>query len=50
MEQDPQTILEAAMLLPENDRMAMATRLLESVPLDDATLSADDPWLIEELR
>jgi hypothetical protein len=49
MEQNAQTILAAAMLLPENERIAMASRLLESVPSDDDTLSVDDPSLIEEL-
>ena len=49
MEQIPASILEAALMLPEQDRMALASRLLESVPSDDAALAADDPSLIAEL-
>jgi hypothetical protein len=37
------------MTLPEEQRIALASRLLESVPPDDITISVDDPSLIEEL-
>ena len=49
MEQTANAILEAAMMLSENDRIALASRLLESVPSDEVTKSVDDPSLIEEL-
>lgn len=46
---EPNAILEAAMLLPESERLALASRLLESVPPNEATMSLDDPTLLEEL-
>ena len=49
MEQSADAILEAAMLLSENDRITLVSRLLESVPSDDVTASVDDPSLVEEL-
>ena len=49
MEQSANAILEAAMMLSENDRIAIVSRLLESVPSEDVTASVDDPALIEEL-
>jgi hypothetical protein len=48
-EQSADTILEAAMMLPEKERITLASRLLESVPSDDVTTSVDDRALIEEL-
>ena len=49
MEQSADTILEAALMLPEKDRITLASRLLESVPSDEVTISVDDPSLIGEL-
>ena len=49
MEQSANAILEAAMLLSENDRITLVSRLLESVPSEDVTASVDDPSLVEEL-
>jgi hypothetical protein len=49
MEQNADTILEAALMLPEEERITLASRLLESVPSGDATISVDDLSLIEEL-
>jgi hypothetical protein len=49
MNQSADSILEAAMTLPEKERITLASRLLESVPSDDVTISVDDPSLIEEL-
>ena len=49
MQLTPDTILEAALSLPENDRLDLATRLLDSVPPGMDLLSLDDPNLIEEL-
>jgi hypothetical protein len=43
----PDAILEAAMNLPENERLDLAARLLDSVP--PGILSIDDPDLIAEL-
>jgi hypothetical protein len=49
MEPSADTILEAAMMLPEEERVALASRLLESVPSDDVTIPLDDPSLLGEL-
>ena len=49
MEVDPGTLYEAALQLPEGERLALASRLMESVPLDNATMSLDDSELIAEL-
>jgi hypothetical protein len=43
------SIIEAAMLLPEDERATIALRLLETMPDEDVTLSIDDPTLVEEL-
>jgi hypothetical protein len=49
MDSDLNTVYEAAMMLPENERLALASRLLGTVPAEDAAMSLDDPSLIEEL-
>lgn len=49
MPSDPQTILDAAMQLPEDARLRLVSRLLESLPPEEETLSVDDPELAEEL-
>jgi hypothetical protein len=43
-------ILNAAMQLPESDRLTIATRLLETIPDDAPGLSMDDDNLLEELE
>ncbi|MGO8748596.1 MAG: hypothetical protein ACLQNE_21715 [Thermoguttaceae bacterium] len=50
MKQSADAILEAAMMLPEQERITLASRLLESVPSDDVTISVDDPSLVEEIN
>ena len=42
-------ILEQALKLPENERLSLASRLLETVPADDSTMAFNDPSLVEEL-
>ncbi len=49
MEPSANAILQAAMMLSENDRITLVSRLLESVPPEGVTASVDDPALIEEL-
>lgn len=49
MQSDPQSILDAALRLPENDRIEIVSRLLETLPPEDITISLDDPRLAEEL-
>jgi hypothetical protein len=43
-------ILSAAMKLPEDERLTLAARILETVPEQPGGLSLDDPELVEELR
>lgn len=43
------SVLEAAFQLPEDDRRTLLSKLIESVPIDDKTLSLDDPNLADEL-
>jgi hypothetical protein len=43
-------ILNAAMKLPEDERLILAAKILETVPENPAGLSLDDPDLVEELR
>ncbi len=49
MQTDLPSILEAALQLPENDRLALVSRLMSTLPPEDDTLSLDDEHLIEEL-
>ena len=50
MEPTAHAILEAAMMLPESERIALVSRLLESVSPEEVTTSVDDPALVEELE
>lgn len=45
-----EVVLDAAFELPENERLNLASRLLESLPPDDAAISLDDDSLLEELE
>ena len=47
MQWTPETILAAALNLPESDGLELATRLLDTVP--DELLSVEDPDFIVEL-
>lgn len=49
MQSDPQAILDAALRLPENERLVIVSRLLETLPPEDVTISLDDTRLAEEL-
>lgn len=49
MRLDVTSIVEAALQLPEDDRLAIVSRLLETVSADQASLAFDDPHLIDEL-
>jgi hypothetical protein len=42
-------IFEAALQLPECDRLTLVSRLLETMPAEDSCLSLDDSSLVEEL-
>lgn len=40
---------EAALKLPKNERLTLVSRILETMPDEDSSLSLDDASLIEEL-
>jgi hypothetical protein len=46
----PEAIFEAALKLPERERLTLVARLLQTMPTDDPSLSLDDPSLEEELE
>jgi putative addiction module component (TIGR02574 family) len=50
MELTADNIFEAAAKLPENERMELVTRLMDTLPPEPDLLSLDDPNLIEELN
>jgi putative addiction module component (TIGR02574 family) len=50
MSPDPQSILEAALQLPEGERLALVAQLLDSLPPGQVGLSVDDPQLVAELN
>lgn len=45
----PQEIIDAAINLPERERLAVANRLMESLPDELVALDVDDPELLNEL-
>ena len=49
MEPNLNAVFEAALTLPAMERLALASRLLDTVPAEDAAKSLDDPSLLEEL-
>ena len=49
MPTDPEAILDAALQLPENERLAIVSRLLETLPPEHVTISLDDAQRAEEL-
>jgi hypothetical protein len=50
MQPDTDAIFAAALELPEDQRLALVARLLQTVPDEPAGLSIDDPDLVEELK
>jgi hypothetical protein len=42
-------IFEAAVKLPESDRLTLVSELLETMPPEDECISFDDSSLVEEL-
>jgi hypothetical protein len=49
MQLPTESVFEAALGLPENERLALVSRLLETMPVDDSGVSLDDDSLVEEL-
>ncbi len=50
MPEDTNLLFEAAMRLPEEERLSLVSRILEALPTDDVTSSLDDPDLLNELE
>jgi hypothetical protein len=50
MASGPNEIIDAALKLPESDRLLIATRLLETLPDDYPGLSEDEPGFVDELE
>jgi putative addiction module component (TIGR02574 family) len=49
MQADYEVVFEAALKLPESERLTLVSRLLETMPPEDSCLSLDDASLAEEL-
>jgi hypothetical protein len=45
-----ETVFEAALELPEKERLALAFRLLETTPVEDLTISLADQSFLAELE
>jgi len=43
-------LFEAALQLPEDERLSLVSRILDTLPVDDLTASIDDPDLLLELE
>jgi hypothetical protein len=43
------TVFEAALGLPEGERLALVSRLLETISVEDSALALDDDALTQEL-
>ncbi|NLF70735.1 MAG: hypothetical protein GX575_17015 [Candidatus Anammoximicrobium sp.] len=43
-------LFEAARQLPEEERLSLVSRILDTLPVDDLTASIDDPDLLLELE
>ena len=49
MQTDPQSLFDAAMQLPEPERLSLITRLMETVLHEEGVTSLEDPNLLAEL-
>lgn len=49
MNAESEALLDAALQLPLAERQEFLGRLIEAVPVGDATWALDDPGLLEEL-
>ena len=50
MQLSSEAILEQALKLPENERLMLVSRLLETMPAQESSTVLDDPALVEELN
>jgi len=49
MQFTPDSIFEAALKLSEDERLALVTRLMDTLPAEADMFSIDDPHFLEEL-
>jgi putative addiction module component (TIGR02574 family) len=50
MHRDTETIFDAAVKLPESERLLLISRLMDSMPQADLTVSLDDANLRDEIE
>jgi hypothetical protein len=50
MQLNSDALFQAAIQLSEDERLSLASRILETVPEESTGLSIDDPDLVEELN
>jgi putative addiction module component (TIGR02574 family) len=50
MPQNAEVLFEAALELPEDERLTLVSRILDTMPADSLTVSLDDPQLMDELE
>jgi putative addiction module component (TIGR02574 family) len=48
--ENAEVLFEAALKLPEDERLSLVSRILDSMPADDLTIAFDDPQLVDELE
>lgn len=49
MQPNSDAIFQAAIQLPEDERLTLVSRILDTMPEESTGLSIDDPDLVEEL-
>ena len=50
MPENANLLFEAAMHLPEGQRLSLVSRILDTMPAGDVACSVDDPDLLDELE
>jgi putative addiction module component (TIGR02574 family) len=50
VQRDSEKIFDAALELPEDERLALVSRLMETIPAENLSMSLDDPELASELE
>jgi putative addiction module component (TIGR02574 family) len=50
MQQDSEKIFDAALKLSEDERLALVSRLMATMPAENLTIALDDPDLANELE
>jgi len=50
MQTPSEAVFEAALRLPESERLTLVSRLLETMPVEDSAITLDDEGLAAELE